>query len=149
MENKVGVYICSGCGIGDALDVEQLPDGHGLSQLRKDAELAEERARRTAKDAISRAARCSRKDLSSAAHRRFYAAVERLIVARLPGDGRNTGIFAAGALLGSYVASGLIENPEACKARIVAAAERSGLTDDIGRQLENGYSLGLTRPLAL
>ena len=25
MENgKVGVYICSGCGIGDALDVEQL-----------------------------------------------------------------------------------------------------------------------------
>ena len=24
MDKKVGVYICSGCGIGDAIDVEQL-----------------------------------------------------------------------------------------------------------------------------
>jgi hypothetical protein len=134
---------------GVPLDGECLPNSAALSQMRLEACRADEKSRKDARRFIARAGRVAQDDLRRAAHRRFAAAVTRLVADRKPGAGRNTGVFAAGALLGSYVSSGLYRDPEQGKDLIRLAAHAAGLDRDIDRQIENGFARGTENPLVI
>lgn len=134
---------------GEALDVEKLPGGDSLSAMRQQALEAAEKARYDARRALSKAASSTPDNLRRAAEWRFKGALDKLILNRQPGTGRNTGVFACAAILGRYVASGLVSNPASFKENIRDAARASGLTNDIERQINNGFEKGQANPLHL
>ena len=136
---------------GTVLDLENLPTGASLFRLVEAATRKRQRAANAARAALRTTGTVTGKDFERAAKRRLRGAIHRLITTRPPGKGRNTGIYAAAAVLGSYVASGLITGPDisAARAAISAAAESAGVLHDVERQIENGFAHGLERPLEI
>jgi hypothetical protein len=140
---------------GRALDPEALPhevvDGEtvALTVLRQRAEEAAQKARDAVRTAYQTGPPASQPSLARAAEGRLRSLVEHLISHRAPGEGRNTGVYACGARLGCYVASGLIADAESFKEIIRDAAESAGLAFDVERQLDNGFQHGLRKPLDL